>query len=74
MGSLFQISMVTELPMVFKNFRPILKDNGPLLGLNTLSQAVATTLFKVVWYNYAIFDQMQVMILFRGNTFWSLYP
>lgn len=74
MGSICQVSLLTELSTPFVNIRGFIPRTSPLYLVNGILMTGAFFFFRVLWYNFVIFDQFQVYILYRGYHFWELYP
>jgi len=72
-GSISQLSFLTELSTSFVNIRALIPKNSILYILNGFCMVVSFTVFRIFWYNFVIFDQFQMYIMYRGFHFWQLY-
>ena len=73
-GSVCQLSFLTEFSTPFVNMRQMIPKSSPLYLLNGIMMVLAFTVFRAFWYTYIIFHQMKIYILYRGYHFWDLYP
>ena len=76
-GSISQLTFITEASTLNVNLRWVLAfhklTSSALYQINGLLMTVSFFVFRVCFYYFMVFSQMQIYTLYRSYSFWSLY-
>ena len=77
LGSISQLTWITEFSTPFVNLRVILAQhelsNSRLYAINGILMTVAFFLARVVFYYYMIFNVLLEYFIYRGDVTWAMY-